>query len=601
MTAASPASGRARSGPRGNRRRRVFWIVAAVLLILVAAGAWLGVRAVMAKNSLERAQTVAAKVQRSILAGDADAAKAQSAALRLDTAKAVGLTSDPVWRAAEFVPFLGGNFSAVREAADATDRIAVDVVPKIVDVTGQVNLASLMPGNGSIETAPLAAAAPAVAEASAAASRIDHDVQAIDASGTIPIVEAAVTKLQGTIGTTTEMLDAAARATALLPAMLGGDGPRNYLVMIQNNAEVRSSGGIAGATALVHAENGAISLVRTASSDEFRKQPSPILPLTPFEQNVYTDNLGEYIQDTNLTVDFSRTGELAGAMAEQVFGTPIDGVIAIDPSVLANLLTATGPVTLTDGTVLNHDNAVQLLLSEVYARYPDRLVQDAFFAEVAGSVFTTMTASTPDPKTLIEALAASGAENRLHVWSAHEQEQAALAETSLAGIPPTKDTDAVYTGVYLEDLTRGKMDYYLDTRVVLSSPRCTPDGAEYTVAVTMTSNAPADAATSLPAYVTADGIFGTPPGDIATRVVLHGPLAASLLRANDGKDLAVKAVTDPTGRLYAQTDVTLEPGESKRLEFTVRAPKASEVPPKLVTTPGITGKIGFEAFPACAS
>ncbi len=38
----------------------------------------------------------------------------------------------------------------------------------------------------------------------------------------------------------------AARAVRLLPPMLGADGPREYLLLVQNNAEQRATGGIPG-------------------------------------------------------------------------------------------------------------------------------------------------------------------------------------------------------------------------------------------------------------------------------------------------------------------------------------------------------------------
>ena len=585
----------------GHRRSRLWWIALAVLLVVLALGAWLGVRASLAKNALEAAQSEAKSLQSAVLKGDASGTEATQRALTKHTGEAVSLTSDPIWRAAEAVPFLGVNFSAVRQAAAATDDVAVDVVPKVVEIADQVNLSSLLPGDGSIATEPLRTVAPTVAEAAAAADTIAGRVDTIGTDGALPVVADAVEKLARTITGASTMLDTAARATALLPDMAGGAGPRNIMVMIQNNAELRSSGGIAGAVALIHAENGVISFVGTRGSDDFSGFPAPVLPLTPFEQNVYTDNLGRYIQDTNLTVDFSRTGELAAAMGTQVFGVPIDTVVAVDPYVLAHLLEATGPVALPDGTELTADNAAKTLLSDVYARFPDRLVQDAFFAAVSGAVFEGMISRSPDPGALVQALSESGAENRLHVWSAVPTEQALIAETSLAGIPPATDDAAVYTGVYLEDLTRAKMDYYLETNVDIRDARCTKHGAEYVVAVTLTSTAPADAATSLPDYVTAGGRFGTPAGDIATRVVIHGPLGATLLGASDGEDLPVKAVTDPNGRLYAQTDVTLTPGATTELVFTVLAPKASDVPPNLVTTPGITGKTTISAFPRCGS
>ncbi|MGK9149427.1 DUF4012 domain-containing protein [Plantibacter flavus] len=586
---------------RGRRPTRLWWISAVVLLVVVGVAAWIGVRAYLAKNALEAAQSDARVLQSAVLTGDDADLKDRQRSLAEHTRRAVGLTSDPVWRVTEFVPFLGANLTAVREAAAATDSIAVDVLPDVIGLADSVTLSSLLPGGGSIATEELRAVAPRLATASTAALAVAKRVDAISTDWTLPIVGDAIDKLRTTVDDTSSMLDTAARATALLPDMAGGAGPRNIMVMIQNNAELRSSGGIAGAVALIHAENGTISFGGTRSSDDFTGFPTPVLPLSPFEQNVYTDNLGTYIQDTNLTVDFSRTGELAAAMGTQVFGVPIDAVIAIDPYVLANLLEATGPIALPDGSELTAENTVRTLLSDVYARFPDRLDQDAFFATVSGAVFDEMLTRSPDPKALGAALAASGEENRLHVWSAHPAEQERLAETTLAGIPPADDDEGVYTGVYLEDLTRAKMDYYLESKAEVYYARCTAQGPVYTVAVTLTSTAPADAATSLPPYVTAEGRFGTAPGSIATRVVIHGPLGGALLAAKDGDDLAVKAVTDPAGRLYAQTDVTLEPGQSKELVFTLLAPDAPEVPPNLVTTPGITGKTTISAFPRCGS
>ena len=60
---------------------------------------------------------------------------------------------------------------------------------------------------------------------------------------------------------TANATEALANASVLLPAMLGADGPRNYLVLFQNNAEWRSLGGIAGAAALIRTDGGSMQLV----------------------------------------------------------------------------------------------------------------------------------------------------------------------------------------------------------------------------------------------------------------------------------------------------------------------------------------------------
>ena len=59
-------------------------------------------------------------------------------------------------------------------------------------------------------------------------------------------------------------LDAGAQVATLLPPMLGADGPRTYLLVSLNSAELRSAGGIVGAFAVLHAEDGAVDADRPA-------------------------------------------------------------------------------------------------------------------------------------------------------------------------------------------------------------------------------------------------------------------------------------------------------------------------------------------------
>lgn len=51
--------------------------------------------------------------------------------------------------------------------------------------------------------------------------------------------------------------------------MLGGDGPRHYLLMFQNNAEERASGGNPASMAMITVDDGRVTLGRQASSSDF--------------------------------------------------------------------------------------------------------------------------------------------------------------------------------------------------------------------------------------------------------------------------------------------------------------------------------------------
>ena len=74
--------------------------------------------------------------------------------------------------------------------------------------------------------------------------------------------------------------------------MLGADGPRTYLMLFQNNAELRATGGIPGSFATITARNGKISLGRQGDAGTIGRFDAPPIPLTPDERALFGLNLG---------------------------------------------------------------------------------------------------------------------------------------------------------------------------------------------------------------------------------------------------------------------------------------------------------------------
>jgi hypothetical protein len=206
------------------------------------------------------------------------------------------------------------------------------------------------------------------------------------------------------------------------------------------------------------------------------------------------------------------------------------------------------------------------------------------FAKVAGGQF--------DKDTMVSQLAHAGDEHRVLIWSAKKQEQSVLAQTSLAG--PLAADDRRF-GVFLNDATGAKMDYYLHTGVGVGQAACGSDGrARYLVRLTLTSDAPKDAATSLPWYVTGGGLSGVPAGETDTTVSVYAPTGAIAVGAkHDGSDVAIRRATDH-GRSVAQALIKLRPGQSVTYEFeflgavgTASAAKGDAAAPGAVVTPGV--------------
>ncbi|TFC76704.1 DUF4012 domain-containing protein [Cryobacterium sp. TMS1-20-1] len=554
--------------PPTRRRSIVGLVVLGLLILVVAATAWVGVRGLQAKDALEAAVPLASTIQDQILAGNGEQAAQTAADLAEFAAIARSRTSDPIWRGYEFLPFLGPNLTAVRELAVVVDDVAQNAVTPLAGLAGTLDLNAFKPIDGSIALQPLLDAQPPVKQASTALARATENVNSIDTDSVLAVVREAVTRLQTVTEQTSSSLNAMDRAVTLLPAMLGASEPRDYILLFQNLAELRATGGIPGALALVHTDQGSVELTQQATAEDFDPFAAPVLPLGDDTTLIYGDITGEYIQNVSLTPDFAQTGALAREMWRLQFGLEANGVLSIDPVALSYLLDATGPITLATGDELTADNAVSLLLRDVYARYDDLKQQDIFFAAAAGAVFDAVKSGRADPTKLISALARAGAEHRVLVWNADEAEQAVLDDTTLVGGRPVSDESTNRFGLYLNDLSGAKMDFYLDVETAIGQQTCRTDRRpQYTLEVTVTNTAPADAATSLPIYVTGRGISGVPLGNIKTQVSAYGvPRMYNLGVTRDGVAAEHVLATDAS---YPVTSLVFElaPGESTVLLF----------------------------------
>lgn len=554
-----------------RKGRRAGWVVLVLFLLLVAllVCAGLLVRdALAARSSLTDAIDRLPAVEEALRAGDGAAAEAALAEVQPLTADARSHTDGPLWWVAGRLPVVGADVSAFSTAAWAVDEITQDVLPPLTQAAALVSEGGIQVQGGVVDLVPLTAAAPAVAEAADTMSTVVGRVGDIDVSALQDVLAGPVADLQDKVWTLDGLVATADRATTLLPAMLGADGPRTYLVMALNSAELRSPGGIPGSFAVIGTDAGRITLLDQASTQDVGPFPEGISPLDPADEELFGPNMAVYVQDTVYTPDFPTAAPLAAAMWEASKGQTVDGVLTLDPVALSYLLEATGPIDVA-GATIDAGNAVDVLLSDAYAELEPGPETDMFFAAVAAQVLTTALSGDTDPQSLLGAVQRATSEHRALVWSSHEDEQARIADTVVSGDISSSERAADAVGVFFNDATAGKMSYYLDSSVQHVTSECTASGRADTFRVDLTSTAPADAATDLPWYVTGGGIAGTPPGNVRTDLFLYPPRGGSILNVTADGTLVGSAVVENQGRAVATLPRELAPGQSTSVTFTV--------------------------------
>jgi hypothetical protein len=551
-------------------------LVVACLLFLGAG--WVGLRGWQARGHLLSAAGLARELSEQVLAGDAEQARRTLAALQQQAEAARAATSDPGWRAAGYAPYGGDDLTAVREIATAVDDLARRAFPSLL----RLDLVALVPKGGQLDLARLQAVAPELSTADTAVRQASARIGAIRTAGLRPTVHTAVDQLRGELDRLAVLTATARHGAVLLPPLLGASGPRTYLVAFQNLAEPRSTGGIFGAYAVIRAERGRVQIVKQGAAAELGIFERPVTRLDPDMQALYTDLIGVYPADVNLTPHFPTAAALFREMYRRRTGTTVDGVLATDPVTLSYLLQAIGPVAVPAHPTLTSATAVRTLLSEAYDRLDSAHEQDRYFAAAAMSVFDALLTRPVDPRSLLEALDRAVAERRILFWSARPDEQDDLVDTRVAGVLPERETVPT-VGVFLNDGTGSKLGYYLTRAVELTVGGCRPDGRrELRLRLTIGSTAPS---TGLSSYVQGLQVPGDP---YTSRVVVYvfSPAGGSPVSARLDSAATPIGAGAERGRRVGVVGVDIAPGQTRVLEVDLLTAVTSAGTAELWLTPG---------------
>jgi hypothetical protein len=126
------------------------------------------------------------------------------------------------------------------------------------------------------------------------------------------------------------------------PYLLGVDSERTYLLLFQNDKELRPTGGFMTAYSIAKVNKGKFQPV--SSSDMYTLDsfytpavPAPE-PLRKYIKGPYTISKNYRLRDMNWDPDFRNSMELFTKEAESAGVVDIDGVIAVDTQLLVNIL-----------------------------------------------------------------------------------------------------------------------------------------------------------------------------------------------------------------------------------------------------------------------
>ncbi|MBI5044876.1 MAG: DUF4012 domain-containing protein, partial [Candidatus Levybacteria bacterium] len=134
-------------------------------------------------------------------------------------------------------------------------------------------------------------------------------------------------------------VDEARPLVKVFPSLLGENEEKKYLVLFQNDKELRPTGGFITAYAIFRLDKGVIHLDRSDDiyplDESIPNKPSAPAAIQKYLPKVYTFNL----RDSNLSPDFVESMKTFTQMYSKARGrTEVDGIIAIDTNVLTSTI-----------------------------------------------------------------------------------------------------------------------------------------------------------------------------------------------------------------------------------------------------------------------
>lgn len=575
--------------------RNILLLVLGVLVVLGAVGgfcAWRFYQQAMDVRDHELAAVEAVSgLQDVSQLRDADTMNAAIEQAQVHASAAKEIADGALWRVASYVPVLGDDVTAVRGMVDVVDGMVGETLPSLASTVQTLMNSGLSGGGeGQLNLQPIADAHDGFAKAN---ELVQQQADAINAlpQPHIGVVRSAYEQGKEQINKVADMLDQVSGMVQAMPKLLGQDGPRTYLLVAQTTSEQRSGGGLVGSLGTMQVDNGNISVGDFHSNKEF-------VPLgesaTAEEHDVFSGPLSFSfdVRDLFAVPDFSRTAEMLNTVWQRSeYACDIDGVIAIDPLFIQEMVRINGDITLDNGQVLTGDNTAEFMLNGIYKAFdPD--TQDVYFEYVASAVmdgaFSNM---TMDKMMQIAQAMGTLAEGRhFYAYTFHEDEAEYFQGAGFAKNAPDSETDPE-VGIYMNEQNASKLGWYLRRSSTITRTACNADGSQvYHVTFSITNTLTSDEMASATTYILGgaqpgvDGIVA-PAGTSAQRMLFYAPAGGSITNLTASGDVRDQENKTMDGKNLITNVAYIAPGETVTFDFDVTTSAKAESDLRLDQTP----------------
>jgi len=327
--------------------------------------------------------------------------------------------------------------------------------------------------------------------------QVDEAALAIDSiprDNLIKPLRDAVTPLKENMPKVKALIDHALPMLDVIPNVVGFDRQKAYLFLFENNYELRPTGGFIGTYGILKLQDGEIKDLQTdnvynldASSQSVLKEPSPYPVVKYLEQKYWS------LRDINWAPDFPTTAQKALYIYKEenrildelkAQGKPIkgekgtvlttmipyqkaDGVIAMTPEVIQDILKLTGPVTV-EGVTFDDQNLTDQLEYIVGLQYKElgiplsqrKSIIRALADQLKIKLLSIPLSQIPD---ILNIVYKSLAQKEVMIYSEDPELEKLILDRNWGGA--IRETDSDYLMVVDSNMASLKTDQFIDRSI----------------------------------------------------------------------------------------------------------------------------------------
>jgi hypothetical protein len=216
----------------------------------------------------------------------------------------------------------------------------------------------------------------------------EKEINKIPKTGLMKQLRESVAPIQEKLPLVKNAITEVASLSKTIPLLAGYPEQKTYLFLLENNTELRPTGGFIGTYGVLKVQDGEIETFTTDNIYNLDVPSEKFLDVKPPEPLVkYLKSTNWYLRDSNWSPDFPESAEKALWFYQQERGpvTDFDGVIAVTPTFIESLIELTGDLQIQNIT-FTKENFIDTLQYQVEQGYYRQGIPESERKEVIGTL-----------------------------------------------------------------------------------------------------------------------------------------------------------------------------------------------------------------------